>query len=230
MEGAPITLLVNRFGVLFVGRDVGRGEPNLEWVIGLLILLAIGALSGDGKKSLKKKARGKAKTIAVKDFIEPGREYAIDEAKEVIRQFVEALGDSKGYRWVNSAKEVSESFPRLLAKLKQVYEDDLAERIKDYDQSQAEYEQLIQAVLSDPELDDEEKQHDAKYHREDMADEAKEAQKLKKWYEKQISPLDENPTPILKKVLALLKREHREDNPPPDLAGNWDEFEKEPPL
>ena len=211
-------------------RYVGRGEPSLEWVIGLLILLAIGALQGDGKKSRKSKARAKAKTVAVKDFIEAGRAYSIEEAKEVIRQFVEEQGDSKGHRWVSSAKEVSESFPRLLAKLKQVYEDDLAERIKEYDQSQAEYEQLIQAVLSDPELDDEDKQYDANFHREDMADEAKEAQRLKKWYEKEISPLDANPTPILKKVLALLKREHREDNPPPDLADYWDDFEKEPPF
>ena len=201
----------------------------MEWVIGLIALFAIGSLLGGGKKSRKKKARAKA--IAVKDFIKPGRAYTIDEAKEVIRQFVEAQGDSKGYRWVESAEELSEAFPRLLATLREVYEEDLAERIKEYDESRAGHEQKIQVLLSDPELDDEDKQENADFFREDMADEAKAAQELKKWYEKQTSSLDENPTPTLKKVLALLKKEHREDNPPPDYAADhWDEFLKEPPF
>ena len=206
-----------------------KENPLLEWVIGLIVLIVIGMLSSDEKKSPKKKT--KAKTVAVKDFIEAGKVYTVEEAKAEIRRFVEAQGDSKSYRWVESAEELSEAFPRLLATLREVYEEDLAERIKEYDESRAGHEQKIQVLLSDPELDDEDKQENADFFREDMADEAKAAQELKKWYEKQTSSLDENPTPTLKKVLALLKKEHREDNPPPDYAADhWDEFLKEPPF
>lgn len=201
----------------------------MEWVIAIVALFAISLLTG-GEKTLGKRT-AVAKAIAVKDFIEAGRVYTVEEAEEVIRRFVEALGDSKGYRWVERADELSQSFPRLLTNLKETYEADAEEQAKEIDQSRAHYEQVIQAALSDPKLDDEDRKSEACFAYENLEDEVKEAQKLINWYEKQVSSLDENPTPVLKKVLTLLKREHREDNPPPDFAvDHWDEFLKEPPY
>ena len=201
----------------------------MEWVIGLIVLIVIGMLSSDEKKSPKKKT--KAKTVAVKDFIEAGKVYTVEEAKAEIRRFVEAQGDSKSYRWVESAEELSESLPRLLGRLKTQYVAELTEIEQSFEGERAHTDRQIQAVKSQPDLDEYDKNEDIAALLDSHTYEEKEYQRLRKWCEKQISSLEENPTPILKRVLALLKKEHREDNPPPDYAADhWDEFLKEPPY
>ena len=202
----------------------------MGWVIGLVALCLFFSLTGGKNKPRKKKSRTQA--VAIKDFIEAGKAYSVDEGKEVIRQFVVAMGDTEDEPWVSSADEIAESFPRLVERLKEEY----FSRLRAFDEAlkaeRAHMEKQIASIRAQTDLDEYEKNEDVAACLEALRSEEKNYNRLIKWCEKQIKALDDNPTPVLRKALAFLKKERAENGYAFNLdeSFNVDGFLKEPPL
>jgi hypothetical protein len=152
----------------------------MEWVVGIVIIFGVLYFIGSigGSSSTKK-----SKVITVKGFIEEGKVYTEQEAIETIANFLEALGH-------DNYEESSKQFPHLIRRLKKNY----SEEIKTYKKGIEGHEEHFDKQT----FDDEE---DRKEFRKDTDLEVKQCEKCVRWFEKQITSLDENPTLVMKKVM-----------------------------
>lgn len=202
----------------------------MEWILVIILLLVCFCFMflGEETTSSKKQSR----SVAVKNFIDNEKTYTLQESVQTIYDFIIALGDTDEYQHSAHAEEVALSFPKLLTKLKNEYRAELEGCEKEIVKINEHWQKAIDETQADPELDREDKKEEIAGIKADLKEELKSPKKTIKWCEKQISAIEENPRPILKKILGLIKKEHLDDNPILDLDDDhfFQDIVKEPPF
>ena len=201
----------------------------MEWIAVIVLLLVCVCFMFFGKETTSKKQTG---SVAIKNFIDNEKTYTLQESVQTIHDFIIALGDTNEYRHSDYAEEVAKSFPKLLTKLKNEYKAELEKCEKEIAEINEHWQKAIDETQADPELDKEDKKEEIAGIKADLKEELKSPNKTIKWCEKQITAIEENPRPILKKILGLIKKDHLDDNPISDLDDNhfFQEIVKEPPF
>lgn len=168
------------------------------WATGIALLIV-----GYFFPNANSKSKKKSKTVTAKSFIEEGKIYSEQEAVDTLTEFFKALG-------FNDYKESAELFPSLLRNLKQTYKEKKRywekEKISHKEYYTKEVEKL-ERLLAEEEEEEEVYKEDIKTIKEDMELEIKKCQKCINWYDKQMSSLEDDLSPVMKKIMNESKRE-----------------------
>lgn len=181
----------------------------MEWIIGITVVCVVLYFMSRG---------GSEKRSAdIADFIDEGRTYTQEEAVQTIERFLFALGDTEGRGYSTYRKEISRTFPRLVKALQKEYRNGLKEYKSEIADIKAFCKKDIDRVMADSNLDPEEKEEEIAELKEDCEEELKDFEKGVAWYENQISTLENNPKQVLKKILSLIKSDHKQGLPANEL-------------
>jgi hypothetical protein len=182
----------------------------MEWIIGVVIVFFIFYFMSRGEP--KASSGKRANAINVKDYVQNDKIYTKEDAARTVHQFVVAMG------YPEIAENVANNFLDLLEELKKEYRRELIEVEESISETNRFYEEEIEGIKSNPDYDKDLRKEELSDSKVSWKDDLKDDRQAARWYEKQISGIDENPKQLLRKALQSIKRQDKETDSVPQLT------------